>query len=104
MTKIVVQSVYYSPGDKVWVTLHPISNAKNKLTYKLMPKRDGSYLFLTQKSLISYVITSLVNPSKPIATYHTSASTLFKDMDTSPVAPLRKRGPTTKSYVHMNTK
>ncbi|GFY20613.1 gag-Pol polyprotein [Trichonephila clavipes] len=58
--------VYYSPGDKVWVTLHPISNAKNKKTSKFMPKRD--------------------------ATYHTSALTPFKDMDTSPVAPLLKRG------------
>ncbi|GFX40575.1 retrovirus-related Pol polyprotein from transposon 17.6 [Trichonephila clavipes] len=35
--------VYYSPGDKVWVTLHPISNAKNKKTSKFMPKRDGPY-------------------------------------------------------------
>ncbi|GBM18644.1 Gypsy retrotransposon integrase-like protein 1 [Araneus ventricosus] len=24
------RKVYYSPGDKVWITLHPISNAKNK--------------------------------------------------------------------------
>ncbi|GFV00786.1 gag-Pol polyprotein [Trichonephila clavipes] len=86
--------VYYSPGDKVWVTLHPISNAKNKKTSKFMPKRDGPYLILTQKSPTSYVIASLTNPSEPIyiATYHTSALTPFKDMDTSPVAPLRKRG------------
>ncbi|GFX68489.1 retrovirus-related Pol polyprotein from transposon 412 [Trichonephila clavipes] len=84
--------VYYSPGDKVWVTLHPISNAKNKKTSKFMPKRDGAYLILTQKSPTSYVIASLTNPSEQIATYHTSALTPFKDMDTSPVAPLRKRG------------
>ncbi|GFW52277.1 gag-Pol polyprotein [Trichonephila clavipes] len=86
--------VYYSPGDKVWVTLHPISNAKNKKTSKFMLKRDGPYLILTQKSPTSYVIASLTNPSEPIyiATYHTSALTPFKDMDTSPVAPLRKRG------------
>ncbi|GFX09946.1 gag-Pol polyprotein [Trichonephila clavipes] len=61
-----------------------------------MPKRDGPYLILTQKSPTSYVIASLTNPSEPIyiyiATYHTSALTPFKDMDTSPVAPLRKRG------------
>ncbi|GFU95685.1 retrovirus-related Pol polyprotein from transposon 412 [Trichonephila clavipes] len=58
--------VYYSPGDKVWVTLHPISSAKNKKTSKFMPKRDGPYLILTQKSPTSYVIASLANPSEPI--------------------------------------
>ncbi|GFU91738.1 gag-Pol polyprotein [Trichonephila clavipes] len=57
-----------------------------------MPKRDGPYLILTQKSPTSYVIASLTNPSEQITTYHTSALTPFKDMDTSPVAPLRKRG------------
>ncbi|GFX93186.1 gag-Pol polyprotein [Trichonephila clavipes] len=57
-----------------------------------MPKHDGPYFILTQKSPISYVIASLTNPSEPIATYHISALTAFKDMDTSPVAPLRKRG------------
>ncbi|GFX49705.1 transposon Tf2-11 polyprotein [Trichonephila clavipes] len=82
--------VYYSPGDKVWVTLHPISSAKNKKTSKFMPKRDGPYLILTQKSPTSYVIASLANPSEPIATYHTSALTPVKDTNTSPVAPLRK--------------
>ncbi|GFU70443.1 transposon Tf2-6 polyprotein [Trichonephila clavipes] len=70
--------VYYSPGDKVWVTLHPISSAKNKKTSKFMPKRDGPYLILTQKSPTSYVIASLYNPSEPIATYHTSALTPVK--------------------------
>ncbi|GFT65639.1 transposon Ty3-I Gag-Pol polyprotein [Trichonephila clavipes] len=84
--------VYYSPGDKVWVTLHPISNAKNKKTFKFMPKRDGPYLILTQKSPTSYVIASLANPSEPIATYHTSALTPVKDINTSPIDPLRKRG------------
>ncbi|GFS99972.1 retrovirus-related Pol polyprotein from transposon 17.6 [Trichonephila clavipes] len=84
--------VYYSPGDKVWVTLHPISSAKNKKTSKFMPKRDGPYLILTQKSPTSYVIASLANPSEPIATYHISALTPVKDINTSPVAPLRKRG------------
>ncbi|GFY35734.1 gag-Pol polyprotein [Trichonephila clavipes] len=83
--------VYYFPGHKVWVTLHPISNA-NKKTSKFMPKQDGPYLILTQKSPTSYVIASLTNTSEPIATYHISALTPFKDMDTSPVAPLRKIG------------
>ncbi|GFX09620.1 hypothetical protein TNCV_2029861 [Trichonephila clavipes] len=55
-----------------------------------MPQRDGPYLILTQKLPTSYVIASLANPSKPIATYHTSALTPVKDINTSPVAPLRK--------------
>lgn len=84
--------MYYSPGDKVWVTLHPISSAKNKKTSKFMPKRDGPYLVLTQKSPTSYVIASLDNPSQPLATYHTSALTPCKEVHTSPVVPLRKRG------------
>ncbi|GFV20647.1 retrovirus-related Pol polyprotein from transposon opus [Trichonephila clavipes] len=66
--------VYYSPGDKVWVTLHPISSAKNKKTSKFM-EVHGPYLILTQKSPTSYIIASLANRSEPIATYHTSALT-----------------------------
>ncbi|GBM18643.1 hypothetical protein AVEN_164764-1 [Araneus ventricosus] len=57
-----------------------------------MPKRDGPYLILTQKSPASYVIASLEKPTEPIATYHTSALSPFKDMDTSPVSLLRNRG------------
>ncbi|GFX75423.1 hypothetical protein TNCV_2546941 [Trichonephila clavipes] len=65
-----------------------------------MPKRDSPYLILTQKSPTSYVIASLANPSEPITTYQTSALAPFKNMDTFPVAPLRKR-PTTKSYCNI---
>ncbi|GFU17949.1 gag-Pol polyprotein [Trichonephila clavipes] len=68
-----------------------------------MPKRDGPYLILTQKSPTSYVIASLANPSEPIATYHTSALTPVKDINTSPVAPLRKRGrPRKVTYTSQN--
>ncbi|GFW19191.1 gag-Pol polyprotein [Trichonephila clavipes] len=42
------------------------NSAKNKKTSKFMPKRDGPYLILTQKSPTSYVIASLANPSEPI--------------------------------------
>ncbi|GFY33744.1 gag-Pol polyprotein [Trichonephila clavipes] len=90
--------VYYSPGDKVF-TLHPISSA-NKKTSKFMPKRDGPYLILTQKSPTSYVIASLANPSEPIATYHTSALTPVKDKHFSDSSTSKKR-PTTKSYIHI---
>ena len=86
------RQAYYAPGDKVWINLHPRSDARNKKTAKFMPKRDGPYQVLTQKSPTTYVIASLDNPSQPLATYHTSALTPFRDCDTSPVAPLRKRG------------
>ncbi|GFY29776.1 retrovirus-related Pol polyprotein from transposon 412 [Trichonephila clavipes] len=94
--------VYNSPGDEVWVTLHPISNAKNKKTSKFMPKSDGPYLILTQKPPTSYVIASLTNPSEPIATYHTSALAPFKDMDISPVAPLQKEADHEKLRPHQH--
>ncbi|GBN83891.1 hypothetical protein AVEN_252734-1 [Araneus ventricosus] len=47
---------------------------------------------LTHKSPTSHVIISPDKPSEPIARYHTPALTTFRDMDTSPIAPLRKRG------------
>ncbi|GFV76274.1 gag-Pol polyprotein [Trichonephila clavipes] len=65
-----------------------------------MPKRDGPYQILTQKSPTSYVIASLANPSEPIATYHTSALTPVKDINPSPVAPLRKGGRPRKLHPH----
>ncbi|GFT02238.1 integrase catalytic domain-containing protein [Trichonephila clavipes] len=37
----------YHPCDKVWVTLHPLSNAAHKMTAKFMPKRDGPYIIVT---------------------------------------------------------
>ncbi|GFU04809.1 uncharacterized protein TNCV_2275181 [Trichonephila clavipes] len=39
---------YYKPGNKVWVTIHPIS--RNNRSSKLMPKREGPYLILTLRS------------------------------------------------------
>ncbi|XP_035233310.1 uncharacterized protein LOC118205130, partial [Stegodyphus dumicola] len=85
------RQVFYSPGDKVWVNFHPVSNAKNKKTSKFIPKRDGPYLVMTQKSPTSYVLSSLHKQSEPLGTYHTSALTPFKDSSTSPILPLRKR-------------
>lgn len=94
---------FYSPGDKVWVKLHTLSNAKHKKTSKFMPKRDGPYLVLTQKSPTTYVIAALDKPSEPIATYHTSALAPFTDMDTAPVVPLRRRGRPPKTSFNSST-
>ncbi|GFW39569.1 retrovirus-related Pol polyprotein from transposon 297 [Trichonephila clavipes] len=38
------QRKYYKPGDKVWVTIHPIN--RNNKSRKFMPKREGPYLIL----------------------------------------------------------
>ncbi|GBL99466.1 hypothetical protein AVEN_268582-1, partial [Araneus ventricosus] len=46
----------YFPGDRVFVTTHHFSNAAKGRTTKFMPKRDGPYIILTQKSPTSYVI------------------------------------------------
>ena len=92
------RQVFFKPGDKVWVTLHPRSSARNKKTAKFMPKRDGPYIILTQRSPTSYVVASIDNPTEQIATYHVSALSPYRDQasgahtSTSPVAPLRKRG------------
>ncbi|GFU86090.1 uncharacterized protein TNCV_3937591 [Trichonephila clavipes] len=47
---------YYKPGDKVWVTIHPIS--RNNRSRKFMPKREGPYLILTFRSPVTYEIPS----------------------------------------------
>ena len=81
----------FAPGDKVWVELHPVSKASAQKTSKFMPKRDGPYVILTQKSPTTFVIASIENPTEPLATCHTSALKLCTS-DSTPVAPIRKRG------------
>ncbi|GFW78478.1 gag-Pol polyprotein [Trichonephila clavipes] len=56
--------VYYSPGDKVWVTYIPLSSAKNKKTSKFMPKRDGPYLISPKSHRLLMLSQSLANPSE----------------------------------------
>ncbi|GBN40477.1 hypothetical protein AVEN_3763-1 [Araneus ventricosus] len=63
----------YFPGDRVFVITHHLSNASKGHTTKFMPKRDGPYIILTQKSPTSYVIANSDNPNEPVGTYHTSA-------------------------------
>ncbi|GFW54671.1 transposon Tf2-9 polyprotein [Trichonephila clavipes] len=54
-------------------------------------QRKSNMIKIAVQSIILLEI-NLANPSEPIATYHTSALTPVKDINTSPVAPLRKRG------------
>ncbi|GFT25181.1 uncharacterized protein TNCV_180641 [Trichonephila clavipes] len=57
-----------------------------------MPRRDGPYLILTQRSPSSYEIASLDNPGVPLNVYHTSALTPCNSDKVKPLISLRKRG------------
>ncbi|GFX72986.1 retrovirus-related Pol polyprotein from transposon 297 [Trichonephila clavipes] len=84
---------YYKPGDKVWVTIHPIN--RNNKSRKFMPKREGPYLILTLRSPVTYEIADPANPDKALGTYHVSALKDYQEPETERntgfVAPLRKR-------------
>ncbi|GFT19387.1 uncharacterized protein TNCV_2533151 [Trichonephila clavipes] len=81
---------YYKPGDKVWVTIYPIS--RNKQSGKCMPKREGPYLILTLRSPVTYEIA---DPDQALGTYHVSALKDYQEPETERntgfVAPLRKK-------------
>ncbi|GFY17284.1 gag-Pol polyprotein [Trichonephila clavipes] len=81
----------YQPGEHVFVASHPLSNAAQGRSAKLMPRRDGPYVILTQRSS-SYKIASLDNPGVPLGVYHTSALTPCNNDKVKPLIPLRKRG------------
>ncbi|GFW83847.1 retrovirus-related Pol polyprotein from transposon 17.6 [Trichonephila clavipes] len=82
----------YHPGDKVWVTLHPLSNAAHKKTAKFMPKRDGPYIIVTQRSPTTYEVANPNNPHEVLGPYHSSSLRPCIDKEATPVMPLRKRG------------
>ncbi|GFW54724.1 integrase catalytic domain-containing protein [Trichonephila clavipes] len=65
----------YEPGEHVFVASHPLSSAAQGRRAKLMPRTDGPYVILTQRSPSSYEIASLDNPGEPLGVYHTSALT-----------------------------
>ncbi|GFW80828.1 uncharacterized protein TNCV_3779081 [Trichonephila clavipes] len=82
----------YQPGEHVFVASHPLSNAAQGRSAKLMPRRDGPYVILTQRSPSSYEIASLDNLGEPRGAYHTSALTPCNNDKVKPLIPLRKRG------------
>ncbi|GFS77946.1 hypothetical protein TNCV_2028161 [Trichonephila clavipes] len=82
----------YQPGEHVFVASHPLSNAAQGRSTKLMSRRDGPYVILTQSSPSSYEIASLDNPGEPLGVYHTSALTPCNNGKVKPLIPLRKRG------------
>ncbi|GFX78911.1 retrovirus-related Pol polyprotein from transposon 412 [Trichonephila clavipes] len=81
----------YQPGEHVFVASHPLSNAAQGRSAKLMPRRDGPYVILTQRSPSSYEIASLHNLGVLLGVYHTSALTPCNNDKVKPLIPLRKR-------------
>ncbi|GFW59890.1 transposon Tf2-8 polyprotein [Trichonephila clavipes] len=84
----------YKINDLVWVKLHPLSKASQNRSTKLMPRRDGPYIVLSQRSPTTFVVASCDKPDEPLGVYHTSALTPFLNgtETQSPVVPLKKRG------------
>lgn len=89
----------FTPGDKVWVSLHPVSKGPLKKTSKFMPKRDGPYVIVTTRSPTTFEIADPNEPDKILGKYHASALKPYQERKTfptsdrvTPVAPLRKRG------------
>ncbi|GIY51070.1 hypothetical protein CEXT_360381 [Caerostris extrusa] len=58
---------------------------------------------IQNSQLFVFVIASLDKPSDITATYHISALTPFRDNETLPVLPLRKRGLQSKHFVGSRT-
>ncbi|GFU72106.1 uncharacterized protein TNCV_3858781 [Trichonephila clavipes] len=56
-----------------------------------MPRRDGPYVILIQRSPSSYEIANLDNPGEPLGVYHTSALTPCNNDKLKPLIPLRKQ-------------
>ncbi|GFX17537.1 integrase catalytic domain-containing protein [Trichonephila clavipes] len=82
----------YQPVEHVFVASHPLSNTAQGRSAKLMPRRDGPYMILKQRSPSSYEIASLDNPGEPVGVYHTSALTPCNIDKVKPLIPLRKSG------------
>ena len=80
------------PGDHVWVDRHPQSKTSRGRTSKFMPRRDGPYVIVTQKSPTTYVVANPDTPQTPAGVYHSSALRPHLNPTSSPTEPLRKRG------------
>ncbi|GFS68442.1 hypothetical protein NPIL_24911 [Nephila pilipes] len=57
-----------------------------------MPRRDGPFVIVEQKSPVSYSVVNTDSPQLPVGVYHTSALTPFQENVIPPVKALRRRG------------
>ncbi|GIY13727.1 gag-Pol polyprotein [Caerostris darwini] len=85
-----IKIIYFIIGLKVWVVLHPISNVDKMETSKFMPKWDGAYVILTQRSPVTYQVANLGSSDTPIGTYHISILNPFTEVKITPIRRLRK--------------
>ncbi|GFV12985.1 gag-Pol polyprotein [Trichonephila clavipes] len=76
----------YKVNDLVWVKLHPLSKASQNRSAKLMPRRDGPYIVLSQRSPTTFVVASCDKPDEPLDIYHTSALTPLSEWHRDPVS------------------
>ncbi|GFT59336.1 hypothetical protein TNCV_3892551 [Trichonephila clavipes] len=56
----------YKVNDLVWVKLHPLSKASQNRSAKLMPRRDGPYIVLSQRYPTTFVVVSCDKPDEPL--------------------------------------
>lgn len=85
----------YSEGDKVLVTLHPLSQASKGISAKFAPRRDGPYQIKKIHGPASYEIADPARPNVSLGLYHASALTPYKSNTQEmplPAQPLKKRG------------
>ncbi|GFX07202.1 pro-Pol polyprotein [Trichonephila clavipes] len=77
----------YKVNDLAWVKLHPLSKVSQNRSAKLMPRRDGPYIVLSQISPTTFVVASC---DKPLGVYHTSDLIPFLN-GTETQSPVEKR-------------
>ncbi|GFV28931.1 transposon Tf2-11 polyprotein [Trichonephila clavipes] len=70
------------------------SKTSQNRSAKLMPRKDGPYIVLSQRYPTTFVVASCDKPDEPLGVYHSSALTPFLNgtETQSPVVPLKKRG------------
>ncbi|GFU12016.1 uncharacterized protein NPIL_370501, partial [Nephila pilipes] len=82
------EATLFHPGDKVYVTSHPMNSAEKGKTSKFLPRRDGPYVIMSRRSPTTYE-----NLTTPLGVYHTSALKAFEQgRSNAPILPLRKKG------------
>jgi hypothetical protein len=85
----------YQVNDLVLVTLHQLSSARQGVSAKFLPKRDGPYAIRSQKGPTSFEVETLDTPPQIIGAYHVSQLRKFHgpvEDPPTPIAPVRRRG------------
>ena len=85
-------------GDKVLVATRILSKAKDGITSKFTPRRDGPYIVTESKGSSCFTIASINAPDTPLTTVHTSALTPYEGESDTPIYPIRKRGRPSNGY------